>query len=322
MPAELIDFTWEAPAGGCRWVKIPVLDRERLHLVDGSLFGPRKKGSTVYRPFDHSGLFREFAGTDLAPEAIAAFADRFGFLGEGNPTEIPVEGGRKSFGMAESAELWIGEILSMRLAVDLWDAARARDAAALREKMVLKGSRTLGFELHLASETPALSAELGFAEAPRVTWSSGDPDLVRKFQAGNLFEPALRCVQWLVNTHLEDRVSPSLHWDSRLGALRLRFVPTSLIGALWLQFALAIDGDRRYRRCEVCGTWFEISPDVARVNKIYCSDRCRAAAYRERQERARALHSQGVPLERIAQDVGSDVETVAGWIAKGGSPNR
>ena len=33
------------------------------------------------------------------------------------------------------------------------------------------------------------------------------------------------------------------------GGMRLTFEVSSLVGAMWLQFALAVDGNRRYRSC-------------------------------------------------------------------------
>lgn len=39
--------------------------------------------------------------------------------------------------------------------------------------------------------------------------------------------------------------------------LRLTFEVSSLIGAMWLQFALAGDGNRAYRSCPECGEWWD-----------------------------------------------------------------
>jgi hypothetical protein len=69
----------------------------------------------------------------------------------------------------------------------------------------------------------------------------------------------------------------------RPNAVQLR--PATLAGALWLQFALAIDGDRDYRSCVTCGRFYELDPAVARTNRIYCMDACRMRAYRQRKGR-------------------------------------
>jgi hypothetical protein len=49
----------------------------------------------------------------------------------------------------------------------------------------------------------------------------------------------------------------------------------------------------------------------------YCST-SHAKRTERRERKAMALHQQGIPLSRVAKTVGSDLETVKGWIAKGG----
>lgn len=44
---------------------------------------------------------------------------------------------------------------------------------------------------------------------------------------------------------------------AQLGALRPTLEVSSLIGAMWLQFALAVDGNRKYRSCPECGEWWD-----------------------------------------------------------------
>ena len=57
--------------------------------------------------------------------------------------------------------------------------------------------------------------------------------------------------------------------------------PTS-DNALWVQLALAVAGNKQYERCRHCATYFEIGPGAARNSRVYCSETCRAAAYRKR----------------------------------------
>jgi len=83
--------------------------------------------------------------------------------------------------------------------------------------------------------------------------------------------------------------------------LGVRIVPADLLGALWLQLARAIEGDKQYRKCEYrdCGKWFEISKggDTAgkRADAQYCEPRCRAGSHRQAAEadRARKLSLDG-----------------------------
>jgi hypothetical protein len=62
--------------------------------------------------------------------------------------------------------------------------------------------------------------------------------------------------------------------------LKIAYTPDSLAGAMWLQLALAIEGNLQYAVCEYCGKWFETSrPEEAKI----CSEKCRNARnYRKR----------------------------------------
>ncbi len=120
-------------------------------------------------------------------------------------------------------------------------------------------------------------------------------------------------VQRTINARLSAETGARMLWDREEGRLRLHLRPASLLGALWLQLARAIDGNADYRRCRVCAAWFELHPDRARTNRAYCSDACRFKAYRGRQARARQLQAAGRDPEGITRELGSDVETIRKW---------
>jgi hypothetical protein len=126
-------------------------------------------------------------------------------------------------------------------------------------------------------------------------------------------------LQEIINGKIKQHRSyPRLLWE-RAGnqrRLRLRFQPASLIGAIWIQFALGVEGNRDYRQCEQCRTWFEVAAEK-REGAKFCSDACRFKAYRNRQKDARRLHAAGISIGNIATKCGSDVKTVRGWITKG-----
>ncbi len=73
---------------------------------------------------------------------------------------------------------------------------------------------------------------------------------------------------------------------SGAGDLAATLMPKGLIGALWLQAALAITGKADYRQCTDCPTWFALSPEQGRPDKRFCSDACRMRAYRKRRKKA------------------------------------
>jgi hypothetical protein len=98
---------------------------------------------------------------------------------------------------------------------------------------------------------------------------------------------ALFTLKLLVNQELqapidryEARVGPELRLEG--DRLAFRVVGRTLLGDMWLQLALAIGGDKRFRQCPWDGRWWELHPDIARTNKVYCSDACKQAAYRQR----------------------------------------
>jgi hypothetical protein len=68
---------------------------------------------------------------------------------------------------------------------------------------------------------------------------------------------------------------------------------TSLIGALWLQFVMAVAEGRSFRACEVCGKSFELRPEINRKSRYYCSDACRVKAFRLRHKSPKASQSKG-----------------------------
>ena len=128
-----------------------------------------------------------------------------------------------------------------------------------------------------------------------------DPDILARFVPGDPIGPALHCMQSLINEHLHHRASPRLLWEQSRDRLGLYIVPEGLIGALWLQFARAVERDARFRQCAECTTWFEVSPGRGRTDKQFCSTACRTKAYRKRQAEAARLHGEGQSIEEIAR---------------------
>ena len=70
-----------------------------------------------------------------------------------------------------------------------------------------------------------------------------------------------------VHTHASVAQLPRIGQGQRL-PLAVRIVPDNLLGALWLQFALAMSGER-HRRCEQCGRWFAVKPRGRRAKLRY-----------------------------------------------------
>jgi hypothetical protein len=143
------------------------------------------------------------------------------------------------------------------------------------------------------------------------------PEIGSAFTPGDPILPARLAVQRAINDRLQMfGARTELLWERTRGGLRekIRIVPSSLISALWIQLAQAVEGDRKYRQCEECKKWYEVSGD-RRADARFCSDPCRFRAYRKRQKEAKRLHATGVSPKDIAKQLGSDTKTVKGWIA-------
>ena len=89
----------------------------------------------------------------------------------------------------------------------------------------------------------------------------------------------------LMASGIEDRIDIGLSIDD--DGFHTVLHPKGLIGALWLQLHLAVEGDVDFHRCAECRTWFEVSAARGRPDKLYCSDACRMRAYRKRKSRRR-----------------------------------
>jgi hypothetical protein len=108
-----------------------------------------------------------------------------------------------------------------------------------------------------------------------------------------------------------------LSWNAAARGGEVHAVPKNLFAALCLQFALALAGDKNYQRCASCGKWFELLPGVNRADRQTCSQTCRTRLYRQRKERALALHAQGQTARAIARELDANLDAVTKWIAGG-----
>ena len=317
-------FVCHVPEVGFRWIEthpIPPTDQSRAwFLTAGREPGLRGVGGQSYNPLEErTGLFRSFADTEPSRDGIKVFAERFGSLGGNTRTWVALNDEPRNGGYAgawsEPYTAWRDEIVDMRRSVDLWEAARRGEAQRLEGNIRwTEDHSSVSFEAHpglTASERIALGQ--GSFSSPIAERGDG---ILERFVPGDLVQPALFFVQRLVNQHLRTRISPRLLWDERDTRLRLHLVPDGLVGALWLQFARAIENDSEFRRCAECDLWFELAPGTARSDKLYCSNACRTKAYRRRRAEAVRLHAEGLPIGEIAEQVQADVESVRGWVQR------
>jgi hypothetical protein len=263
---------------------------------------------------EESGLFLVFTETPRTEAGALGFANRYGFLGLTATEAMSAEAGHKlpadlDGARGESEVGWMMEVFRMAEAVRLWRLVQAEDLAGLAE--VIRWDAN--------GEAVYYRPKGAGGEAGEVTIASvrSNRSLLDVAPPGDLIAPARFCVATLINAHRPlSRVSGYMGWDAERRRPALRLGTGSLLEALWLQFALAVDADKRYRQCRECGKWFELSPSVNRTSRQTCSDACRTKGYQRRREEARRLHGEGKSLREIAAAVDSDVSTVKKWVTK------
>lgn len=96
--------------------------------------------------------------------------------------------------------------------------------------------------------------------------------------------------------------------------------PRTLLGALWLQCAMALSGQREFRKCRQCGKEFEVSttlrsPETRRLDARFCPGaRCRAGYHQHCRAKARRLHGEGLSIIQITDELGESREQVRKWL--------
>jgi hypothetical protein len=119
------------------------------------------------------------------------------------------------------------------------------------------------------------------------------------FRPDDVVIPARFLVQDWINKQLKGNAGPHLRYDVRTGRQVLQILPSTLLSAMWLQFAQSIAGDKKHHLCPVCGRWFEVAPTgvirsgksrspdgPGRMNRVFCSDPCKSKDYRDRKSQA------------------------------------
>ena len=302
-PTDPFEFTWRVRRQGPTWVRARrwldqpeiasppppgdasedararhFFETERakpvLCLTDGVPSGEPVGRVKVYKPMSGPGMFLTFAETEPTEKGILSFANRFGTLlgTEGDLIRLADadHDGQRPVFYGEPAALWHDEIIAMREAVRLWEALRSADPAGLTALIRWEGKRAVRYTGRDITET--------------IAGSRLDPELGKRFTQGDVRKPGQVYLQRLANEHVRGQASPRLLFDRHFSEMALYVVPHTLLGALWLQFIKAVDGNRIYRRCVArgCRQWFEIGPDAKRKTAVTCSAACRVRMSRDR----------------------------------------
>jgi hypothetical protein len=321
MPYEVFDFRWPVPESGHSWIQAKTVgsDTPVWALTDNLAVGGQYR-IKMYSPFvRHPVLYKNFASLDTSDrDNVLRFADAYGMLGNGQPTDMPVDFDEKNAlrTLVEPWETWNQEVLAMRRAVAIQDMLDSGDVDGISKVVYWKDGACF---YHSRGHTGADHRE------PGDSWELIEPveDL---FRPNDVRMPARFLVQRWINKHLVGNVGPQLRYDVRIAKQVMKNFPTTLLSAMWFQFADAVAGNRKHRICPICGTWFEVAPTgvsrtkngggPGRMNRVFCSDPCKSKDYRDRKDEARRLKSQGKTVATIAKQLDTPVETIKTWTTK------
>ena len=213
----------------------------------------------------------------------------------------------------------------MQHAVNVWGAVKKDDTKRLKRWFSLRAHRTFTDVCYTPDERWPASASrpiVQFISDPGATAvrlfpigadRRGDPSDIAVPS-----DPRGWAVEWLrvvVNARLRSHTRAALLYvpGSDPQSPGLNVVPNTLLGALWLQFARAVEGQDRFRQCPMCQRWFRMAPK-AKATTTFCSTACRVRDLRTRKATAVRLAKKGVPVAEIAVLVNSSPDTVRTWV--------
>jgi hypothetical protein len=214
---------------------------------------------------------------DPADGEIVRFADRYGLLGIEHALIVRGESQYDFPLVGEPAGEWHNAVLAFRHLRELWAAvatlrdadsnsnqAVARSAALIEERMTPAPGR--GFLYRARCEVAGAQTE---RSRVLTTPDGGWPKLVGHESLGERANAAAYLVHLQISENLVGKV------DAVVLPYRgsvLRFLPNSLLGALWLLFALEVSGEAaRQIPCRHCSAPFA----PRRRDQRYCSKRCK-----------------------------------------------
>ncbi len=271
------DLIWHVPVAGFQWSL-----GKRQNGSPGTFLVARQTAASkerLYNPLRiSSALFRTFSEVTPNKRGVLEFANEYGQLGGpctetvlvNTPKSLPRSGQGVSLATGETLASWAKEILAMKAFVCLWETIREGDTKTLH-KWIQWQNGEVTYDLRVDKYHAG-----GWLAA-----ADHNPEILDRLPAGNLLMPAQYLLQQELNKRLKQYPATlRIQWDLR-SEMETYVMPTSLISALWAQFAFAVGGNHRYRACATCGKWFQVGPTGdMRGDARYCSNACRQRKYR------------------------------------------
>ncbi len=262
---------------------------QQQYIMSESLCLAYESKPKYYDPMRRPHLFRTFAGLSETPSAVIDFANKYGLLHhhEYEPLEdwyVAIRQFRKTLQLYESADK--SEILHLLPWLEGPDDEYYRLPTA---KQTLEDVARLQQELKNKMPADRYSPETHCWDP-----SPGAGEIWRARFKGNIMSAAGWAVREIITLELRKQASICLFAEDYFApeATGIGFVPYTLLGAMWLQFAQELCDMKKAVHCKQCGKVFWLvrkarksksgEKRLQRQDTKYCSERCRKAAYRER----------------------------------------
>ncbi len=126
-----------------------------------------------------------------------------------------------------------------------------------------------------------------------------------------------RSIEEIVSARLTEHVGAWLSPRAYRRSIRFRmeYAPRTLLGALWLQCAGAITGQREFRQCKNCGARFD-SKDRRADAKFCLRDDCRPKYHQRGMFAAGRLKRDGKLVAQIAEELDESPAQVRKWLQR------
>jgi len=300
-------FAVRVPKGGYRWVEVEHKDKKLLKLERNSPKPIEKEGYRHYQPLAKPELFRRFAQLGASsPEKALRFANRYGELGikefQWDLSDWEHSGVVNAFWKplfdtvppndlfrpSDTWDLWKTAIEDIRLCLEMWDLIASGSRADLRKLRDRIRRR------RMADVVEKVNIRLEGYDVENMNYFYYDdgtgkapldmPSIASDFNDGLFLKYteeitpkalALYHIHNVANRYLRRFTRVEFEPASaKLDNLAFVIAPSSLIGALWIQFAQHISGvpDGDYRACK-CGCGRVFKP--TKSNQVFWQDDCR-----------------------------------------------
>lgn len=245
------------------------------------VINPKSKEKIRYKPLEqYPDLYLSFASLQGTEEDVLDFANKYGWLGK--PQWIFNRQNRGILG--ESLHVWRHQIEEMQMLRQVNDWVQNHKTQILK-KMIFwsKDGNRVEFSYRTKTETFGSTTKIYYmvlADKNQLI----HPEYLARWTPNDVLEPtkvflasrinmALTDTRWNLLLNEENKIVPYIR-------------PSSLLNALWWQFAQCVTGQRRLVTCQICNEWMDVT-DFRRSKKVHnrCSKLNRQKNWLERKSK-------------------------------------